>query len=457
MIICEVLKEKGIFLESKDYIKNFFKDSMFMDEMKCGSWRNCKVLFKPRSIHVYGVVPSINMKKENNTIIRINKMNDLILFIENIRFTFFNSVYDKRDKIIQYYTCINDNILKEAEKGVKTINNYIDNVQDNCKELVRGFYNYFLNDILLQYNVYLGFEYILSLQDKYVDRMILLNDTEIYEANKFLNWYRNVYNSICSIINKDFSKFTKVIGRYFSLDKELHLCLVWELIKQEAVPYFSQMWEKEYGDYFKDVISETTEAIVRTYCIINELETKDANNIGKFTYYLMKYNKFENSMYSNFRNCNKMICDLITMECENLELENYEKRLINQANMNIKYTIDDVDLMTGFEFEDFVGKLFKKMGFSVQVTKSSGDQGVDVLAEKRGNRVGIQAKCYSSNVGNKAIQEVVAGMMFYKCSKGIVVTNNFFTKSAIKLAEVNNIVLWDRNMLTQKIEDVMNK
>ncbi len=38
-----------------------------------------------------------------------------------------------------------------------------------------------------------------------------------------------------------------------------------------------------------------------------------------------------------------------------------------------------------------------------------------------------------------------------------MVTNNYFTQSAKELASVNNIILWDRNMLKQKIESVLNK
>lgn len=110
--------------------------------------------------------------------------------------------------------------------------------------------------------------------------------------------------------------------------------------------------------------------------------------------------------------------------------------------------------MTGHEFEHFIGELFNRMGYISKVTKGSGDQGIDVLVEKNDKRIGVQAKCYSNSVTNKAIQEVVAGLKYYNCYKGIVVTNNYFTKSAIELANANNIVLWDRSILKQKISEV---
>ncbi|KIL38518.1 hypothetical protein SD70_25975 [Gordoniibacillus kamchatkensis] len=110
--------------------------------------------------------------------------------------------------------------------------------------------------------------------------------------------------------------------------------------------------------------------------------------------------------------------------------------------------------MDGHEFERFIGTLFSKMGYSTEVTKGSGDQGVDVIAEKDGRKFGIQAKCYSSAVTNKAIQEVAAGISHYRLDKGIVITNNYFTESARELAASNGIVLWDRTILKEKIDEL---
>ena len=53
-------------------------------------------------------------------------------------------------------------------------------------------------------------------------------------------------------------------------------------------------------------------------------------------------------------------------------------------------TMADIDSMGGLEFESFVGELLKSIGYSgVQVTKSSGDQGVDVVAYKDGKKYAI--------------------------------------------------------------------
>ncbi len=114
----------------------------------------------------------------------------------------------------------------------------------------------------------------------------------------------------------------------------------------------------------------------------------------------------------------------------------------------IKYiSIEDVDAMDGSEFEEFVGSLFAAMGYDTVITSGSHDQGADVIAEMLGNKIAIQAKCYSGPVSNSAVQEVVAAKGLYQCSEAIVVTNSHFTKSAHELASANGVELIDREEL----------
>lgn len=115
----------------------------------------------------------------------------------------------------------------------------------------------------------------------------------------------------------------------------------------------------------------------------------------------------------------------------------------------------NIDAMNGYDFERFCADVLRTKEFTnVDVTKSSGDQGVDVIAMKNGIRYAIQCKRYSQNVGNRAVQEVLAGKEYYDCSVGIVMTNSYFTKSAIDLAEKTGIILWDRNYLLNCMRSV---
>ena len=114
----------------------------------------------------------------------------------------------------------------------------------------------------------------------------------------------------------------------------------------------------------------------------------------------------------------------------------------------------EFDNMEGHVFEEYCAKLLIKNRFTnIQVTSGSGDQGIDILANKDGIKYGIQCKRYASDVGNGAIQEAYSGKTYYGCHVGVVLTNRYFTRSAIDLAERNGILLWDRNKLLELIEN----
>lgn len=112
------------------------------------------------------------------------------------------------------------------------------------------------------------------------------------------------------------------------------------------------------------------------------------------------------------------------------------------------------DGMDGHEFERFCAKVLTLNGFQdVKVTQGSGDQGIDIIALKDGIKYGIQCKCHNSTVGNRAVQEVFAGKTFYQCHVGVVLTNNYFTSSAIELAKHDGVALWNRKKLEELIDN----
>lgn len=115
-------------------------------------------------------------------------------------------------------------------------------------------------------------------------------------------------------------------------------------------------------------------------------------------------------------------------------------------------TIDHIDEMTGIEFEHFLCRLFNESGYNATLTKASNDQGADLILEKLGERTVVQAKRYFGAVSNTAVQEVVAAKAYYRCENGMVVTNSYFTKSAITLAMSNKVTLYDREKLKEKLE-----
>lgn len=115
----------------------------------------------------------------------------------------------------------------------------------------------------------------------------------------------------------------------------------------------------------------------------------------------------------------------------------------------------DFDLMDGHEFEYYCADLMRRHGFQeVEVTKGSGDYGIDILAERDGVTYAIQCKCYNAPVGVKAVQEAYAGRDYYDCMVGAVLTNQYFTGPAVEAAKKLKILLWDRGYLESMEEEV---
>ncbi len=127
---------------------------------------------------------------------------------------------------------------------------------------------------------------------------------------------------------------------------------------------------------------------------------------------------------------------------------------LSWSSKSVKEDLERIDLMSGRDFEVFVASLYKDLGYAVELTPESGDQGVDViLTDSKGERIAIQTKRYDGNVGNGAVQEVIAGRTFHKCHTAMVLTNSYFTQSAIGLAKSDgNIQMIDRNELVKLLK-----
>ena len=114
------------------------------------------------------------------------------------------------------------------------------------------------------------------------------------------------------------------------------------------------------------------------------------------------------------------------------------------------WSLTDLDDISGTDFEALTCDILASNGFELaQSTKASGDFGVDVLAYRDGISFAIQCKRYNYDVGIEAVQQVYAGRAFYECHVAMVLTNQYFTPAARKLADKIGVVLWDRDMLEE--------
>jgi hypothetical protein len=286
-----------------------------------------------------------------------------------------------------------------------------------------------------------------------IGRLLLLYPKELRDVfiQKNAEFIQNNDISEVEAYGDELALFTQIL-------KEKHVeaseYTTYGFLYNVAIEYLAKKWEKQYSQYFTDISKLTLEEAIERYCSIETINHQDVIVAGNFVYYLIQQGKFGEDN-RNYFTCLDEFTPKIKKVLDGKKYKDFVNKLKTTSNKK-KYTIDDVDLMNGQEFEKFIAELFGKMGFETKVTKASGDQGIDVIASKNGDTIGIQAKCYSNTVGNSAIQEVVAGKNYYRLDKAMVITNNFFSDSARQLATANSIVLWDRNILREKIEKIYN-
>lgn len=92
-------------------------------------------------------------------------------------------------------------------------------------------------------------------------------------------------------------------------------------------------------------------------------------------------------------------------------------------------------------FERWVADAFQSAGWEARTTAGGADQGIDVIAWTEDLSVGLQCKLYSRAVGNKAVQEALAGAAFHGLDVAAVVSNATFTQSARALAARSGVLL----------------
>ena len=132
------------------------------------------------------------------------------------------------------------------------------------------------------------------------------------------------------------------------------------------------------------------------------------------------------------------------------KLQSEIKRLEQRHLLNSELSIDfgKVEELSGIEFENLLLDKFISLGFKVEPTPKTGDYGADLIVENNdGSRIIFQCKRFKSKVNLKAVQEVVGAMGHYAGDYGVVITNNTFLNSAVRLAESHDIELWDGDKL----------
>lgn len=392
---------------------------------------------------------------------------------------FFESDVSNRHNDLCYYIIpkeyINRNI-DEEEYGLKlarihtlraflsekvvdfhdTINS-ISNDELSCKTVEKEYCAFLLDEVRYVINDYDSFKRDYGDDDDDYDfakgeLFDKINEYDLYNSSDGIDEINTLYLGLSGLSILDncsletFYTFVGMKQEEYNLNMLERLCEKYSIDCDRTINSISELNKSNCIDDRKYLMSHHNNVFYKLIAsIINSKGKEDLTEILILFIHLSGTFSYNDSI-----NCATRILNVYSKtEAAKVKAANY----INGINISDdSVSIFDVDTMSGVEFEEFVGKIFEKLGYTTEITKASGDQGVDLIAKKDGKVLAIQAKCYSGVVGNHAIMEVVAGMKYYDCNCCMVVTNSTFTPAAKELATANNVELWDRNDLKEQME-----
>lgn len=273
---------------------------------------------------------------------------------------------------------------------------------------------------------------------------LLMSEKEVEQMElNILNDFTNIFK----LLNKKGleTNYREIRNIFIKIEKEYKENLHNEVVEREF---------KRISSYLGNKV--TIHTVLKEY-----IKPPNYDSIGKNIDYIKSLlRKFdlkwdENNLNDLIQKIREEVYEEVEKDNEDRELEEFEK-YFDSSKVGKHLTLPDYSSLNGIEFESFLKKIFEIQGYIVTQTKSTGDQGADLILLKENEKTTVQVKKYTGKVSNKAIQEVVASKKYYDCKKAIVVTNSEFTSSAIRLAISNEVVLWDSNKLKQVVYEINN-
>jgi len=213
------------------------------------------------------------------------------------------------------------------------------------------------------------------------------------------------------------------------------------LRQREAIALSEEEKQEKRKQKLIDKLANEFQTIIeRNFKVVSAAYRKSvtSNAFGK-----KNYEKFAPQLEEYIRDNSKILKKLEEEFEANVQIDGMDsliefiERKLEEVDNELNYS----DEMDPYEYEHFCASEFKKVGWDAEATQGSSDQGVDVIAIKDGAKLVAQCKKFVKPIGNKAVQEITAGMKYYDASEGIVIAPNGFTNSAEKLAKANDIKL----------------
>ncbi|MEN6325138.1 MAG: restriction endonuclease [Syntrophomonas sp.] len=114
-------------------------------------------------------------------------------------------------------------------------------------------------------------------------------------------------------------------------------------------------------------------------------------------------------------------------------------------------------MLSGRDFEKLISSLLINKGFRSNITRTTGDGGIDIEAYYDGllfkGKYLVQCKRWKASVGEPVVRDFYGAITSEKALKGLLITSSSFTRQAISFAKDKNIELIDRQDLIKLLGD----
>lgn len=93
-------------------------------------------------------------------------------------------------------------------------------------------------------------------------------------------------------------------------------------------------------------------------------------------------------------------------------------------------TVEDLSILTGIAFEEYLEQLFTDLGFDAKRTPATRDFGADLILRDVDKVIVVQAKQHASSIGVESVKEAHFGKSYYNADAGWVIATSSFTSAA---------------------------
>nr|DAG24333.1 MAG TPA: Restriction endonuclease [Caudoviricetes sp.] len=324
-----------------------------------------------------------------------------------------NNVLSEKGSLLMYL-----NILADFSNDGKQLTNMYNAIIHNCTEAEQ----HKIINHLLTYN------------SSKTLKIIIYDDTAFSYAN-----YNSLSQMLIPVVSDSYKITTIIEFLKNEVTDRLH-----KFASFQATDLHSYNSKTEPIPIIIFIISELY--LVKSYFEDNSNVIQLMLNSKRTGIYLLMFSQFDIKRFSL-----GAIQDLIRTYSSQ---QAYQMLYSTQTANDMPKTINITDDMNGQQFETYCADILTKNGFSnVEVTQGSGDHGIDITAIKDEISYAIQCKCYSSNIGNAAVQQAHTGKSLYHKDIAVVLTNQYFTAQAKEEADALGVKLWDRDKLQELVNN----